>query len=436
MPEPKYLPAKKTGPNGWEMSMSGKTMIAFAALLCGMGCQFAVAAADQPNPPAQICVNDKCSAVAAPASPAAATGTRSIKWNPGHYMASYSVLFGGNTMSKITAELDDLNNRDAILGYRLYISWSALEPTKGNYDFSQIDAILQRLKTAYNKPKRLVVYLWLYYQGKMGTNDARIVPLYIQTDPAYGPSPVAGGNGWWGKNSNGASTGQYAPALYYQPVMDRLIALVQALGKHLDSDPNVEALAIMENATIAQSASGLGSVDPHYSDAEWQNQLQRLLTAATAAFPHTSVVMDNSYFDRSKYGIALTQWMAANRIAQGAPDSWGQTALSAYGISNQNDGLQTYLGGADHGGVDLRQKMAAMIAVESPEIATNYFRKWGGPWTPLDIVNALNQTYYATHAFWTRMTDSTVPDAALWKNVAAVCAANPLIHTDYPANYP
>jgi hypothetical protein len=269
----------------------------------------------------------------------------------------------------------------------------------------------------------------------MGTNDARIVPLYIQNDPAYGPSPVAGSNGWWGKNSNGVSTGQYAPALYYQPVMDRLIALVQALGKHLDPDPSVEAVAFMEDATIAQSASKLGSVDPHYSDSEWQNQLQRMLTAATAAFPHTSVVMDNSYFNSSKYGVALTQWMVGNRITLGAPDSWGQTALSAFGTGYQNDGLETYFGAPSFGGVDLKSKMAVMMAIESPEISGNYFRKYGGPWTPLDIVNALNQTYFASHAFWTRMTDSTV-EAALWKNVAAVCAANPLIHTDYPANYP
>jgi len=117
--------------------MSGKTLIAFAALLCGLACQTAVAA-DKPNPPPQICVNDKCSPLTSPTPPAAGQG--SIKWNPGHYMASYSVLFGGNTMSKITPELDDLNNQDAILGYRLYITWSALEPTQGNYDFSQIDA--------------------------------------------------------------------------------------------------------------------------------------------------------------------------------------------------------------------------------------------------------------------------------------------------------
>jgi hypothetical protein len=359
-----------------------------------------------------------------------------MKWNPGHYMASYNVLFGGSTISKVQAELDDLDNHDAILGYRVYITWAELEPTKGNYDFSLLDAILQRLKTGYNKPKRLVIYLWLYYQGSMRSNDARILPLYVQSDPTYGASPVAGRYGWWGKNSNGESTGQYAPALYYPPLMDRLIALVQALGKRYDGDPNVEAIQFMENATIAQSAARLGSLDPNYSDAAWLAQTQRMLTAAKAAFPHTNVVMDNSYFLHASFGIALTQWLAANRMSLGAPDTWGQSGLDTYGTTHQNDGLETYFGASNFGGTDLRSKMPLMMAIESPELQGTYFAKYGGPWTPTDMIAALNRTYGASYAFWTRMTGSAVPDAATWSSVAAACAAHPLTNTRYPANYP
>ena len=218
--------------------------------------------------------------------------------------------------------------------------------------------------------------------------------------------------------------------------MDRLIATVQALGKHLDGDPNVEAIFVQEDSTIAQAAANLGSVDPHYSDDAWLSQLQRLLTASTAAFPHTSVVLANSYFVRPAAATTLEQWMAVNRIAAGSADTLGQSSLTTYGTSIIGDGLQTYLGVEQFGGIDLRPKMTVMMDVQGPDLYTTYFRSHGGPWTTPDLIDALNQTYHASHAFWTRLTGSQVPDAAQWSNVAAACAAHPLTRTGYPANYP
>ena len=237
-------------------------------------------------------------------------------------MMSGTVMYTGRGVSYVQDEMQDLNNQDAIVGYRMWLTWGAMEPSQGKYDFTVLDGILAKLKTSYNKPKHLVVGLWLYGQSALGTNNARVFPLYVQQNKIYGASPVNGSFGWWGKNANGASTGMYAPALYYAPVMDRLIALVQALGKHLDNEPLFEGIIIQENATIGQAASGLGSTDPNYSDAAWLAQLQRLLTAATAAFPHTSVVMQNSWFDRPPSGVTLQQWMATNRIAPGTADSY------------------------------------------------------------------------------------------------------------------
>jgi hypothetical protein len=420
--------------------MARSSSISLAALLAAAACcsgrvsQAQSAHTVQPQPPTQICVNSQCTS-SVPSSPPAQSG-HTIKWNPGHYMASYSIIYPGDSISKVQAEMDDLNNQDAILGYRMFITWGALEPAQGKYDFSAVDAILARLKTAYNKPKRLVVELWIFGQGALKNGTGSVIPTYIQQNADYGASPIAGSYGWWGQNSNGASTGQYAPALYYQPVMDRLIAMVQALGKHLDGDPYVEAVMVQEDSTVAQAAANLGSHDPHYSDGAWLTQLERLLTASTAAFPHTSVAMQNSYFVQPAASITLEQWMAANRIAAGSADTLGQTGIATYGPSLIGFGLEAYLGEAQFGGIDLRPKMTAMMDVQGPDLYTNYFRAYGGPYTPLDIINALNQTYHASHAFWTRLTGSSVPDAAQWSSVAAACAAHPLIRTAYPSNYP
>jgi hypothetical protein len=401
----------------------------------------APASATQPDPPPQVCVNNHCVSTPAPGGPTPASG--SIKWNPGHYMASDGLMSAGRTLSYIQPELDDLNNQDAVLGYRAWFTWGALEPTQGNYDFSVVDAMLARLKTAYNKPKRLVIGLWIYSQHAMGQNSGGIFPLYIQQNPAYGASPVAGSYGWWGQNANGASTGLYAPALYNPAVMNRFIALVQALGQHLDSDPNVEALVIQEDAAIAQAATFFANPDPQYSDDAWLTQLERLLTAATAAFPHTSVVEQNSWFNRPAAAVALEQWMANNRISTGSADTMGQSSLSTHGTTIISDGLQTYMGVDSNGGLtDLRPRMRAMMEIQSPDMVGAYFNNVGGPWTPTDFIQALNQSYFASHAFWTHLAGTevfngySVPAALKWSNLAVTLAANPLIHTAYPANYP
>jgi hypothetical protein len=412
-----------------------------ASFMCLSAYVAPAVAATQPDPPPQVCVNNQC--VATPPTGGTTGAPGSIKWNPGHYMASDAVMSVGKTLSYVQPEMDDLNNQDAVLGYRAWFTWGALEPTQGNYDFSVVDAVLARLKTAYNKPKRLVIGLWIYSGGVWSPgNIGSAVPLYIQQNSAYGASPVNGSYGWWGFNANGASTGMYAPALYNPAVMNRLIALVQALGQHLDQEPYFEALVIQEDASIAQAASGNGNPDPNYSDSGWLTQLERLLTASTAAFPHTSVVDQNSWFQRPQSGVALEQWMASNRIAPGSPDTSGQSGISTYGTGILSDGMQTLLGVDKYGGTtDLRPKTRAMMDIQSPDIIGGYFSNQGGPFAPLDLINALNQTYQASHAFWTHIFGTEnfgapIPPAVVWSNLAPTLSKNPLTHTGYPANYP
>jgi hypothetical protein len=415
--------------------MNRRGPVATAALLSIFACFVALSAQSQtrPNPPPQICVNEQCATTPGSApTPTPGPSSGKIKWNPGHYMASYGVVYGGGSTGFMQGEADDLNNQDAIVGYRMLIAWGALEPTEGNYDFSAIDSILKRLKTAYNKPKHLVIMLVDYGQHPFG-GGAGVVPRYIQQDPKYGASPVSGSYGWWGATSG--SSGTYAPALYYPPVMDRFIALVQALGQHLDNDPYVEAVFFQENATIV-GAANTAPKDPHYSDNALLTQTERLLTAATGAFPHTSVIMANSWMAEPAATVALEQWMPGHRIAMGSADSFGQSAIDARGIQMLGWALRAYVGDSAYGGVDMRPTMTSMMDIESGDIDGDSFGYVGGPFTPVDIINALNKTYHASHAFWTRMTGSQTRTEAQWPNVAAACAAHPLTRTAYPANYP
>lgn len=441
----------------------------FGALACSLVLAFAAGpalaqnAVQQPNPPPQICVNNSCASTPVAASTSSTNptssgsttgGTGTIKWNPGNYMASYTVLGAGDTLSKVQSEMDDINGYNNILGYRVFITWGALEPSEGVYDFSLLDAIFNRLKTQYNQPKRMVVVVLPgTFGGSMPSGGSGgTIPMYLQTDSTYGASPVAGSYGWWGQNSGGASTGAFAAALYRPAVMDRMIALIQALGAHYDADPYFEALMFQEDAWMM----GMWGSAPDFSASDSITQFERMLSAATAAFPHTSVIMENTWAGSVTEAENFEQWMVQNRVAPGSADTVGQTAFNMGYATASNGlawGLQGYMGivpaGSSYGGGDLRSQSHAMLDVEAMDLSGAYFSNWGAPngYQPLDIIAALNSTYRASHAFWTHLfgTEPVYPGSgtvnsaspwAAWSNLAPVINANPLTNTSYPANYP
>jgi hypothetical protein len=363
-------------------------------------------------------------------------------------MASNTVWYGGNHLADIEPEMDTINGYDNIVGYRVFITWGAIEQSQGNYDFSLVDAILNRLKTQYNKPKHLVLVV---LPGPFGntTVDGSVVPGYLQATSVYGASPVAGSYGWWGTYSGTPGRYGYTAALHRPAVMDRYIALVQALGAHYDSDPYFEALMFQEDAWMA---SLLGSA-PDYNDAAFTTQIERLLSASTAAFPHTTIIMENTWMINGPDTQAMESWMVNNRIAPGSADTVGQTAFNmGYANTGLAWGLQTYfgitVGGGSSTGTDLRTRTHAMLDIEAPDIAGSYYSDYGAPqgYHPADVISALNQSYGASHAFWTHLfgsedamgggTVSSVAPWAVWTNLAPAINSQPLTNTSYPNNYP
>jgi len=108
-------------------------------------------------------------------------------------------------------------------------------------------------------------------------------------------------------------------------------------------EPYFEALVIQEDAAIAQAASFFSNPDPQYSDAAWLTQLQRVLTAATAAFP-TRARGTEQLFQPADLRRGAEQWMATNRISAGSADTAGQSSLSTMARPSSPMGMQTYLG--------------------------------------------------------------------------------------------
>jgi hypothetical protein len=362
-----------------------------------------------------------------------------IKWNPGHYMASASILRGPGDLNKLNHEMSALRNHPGIVGYRVLTTWSAIEKSRGEYDFSLLDQVMKTLKTGLDTPKHLVVVILpgTFSGTDPDPNDGSYLPEYLQQDDAYGSSPRSGSHGWW----HHPPSGGYCAAMHRQAVMDRFIALMQAVGAHFDGDPNFEAIMVQEDAWMAQRINKA----PDFSADAFTAQLKRLLTAMTAAFPNTSVVMQATWNGSKANSTDFEQWLVANRIAPSSADTIGQSAIDK--SSNILAwGVQAYAFGGklDDGTAvaDLRPQASAMMDVEAFDMVGDYYAKSGGPFSPQDLLQALNETYHASHAFWTYLTGKEtyhggkVPAAAKWSNLAAFLEDNPLKRTAYPANYP
>jgi hypothetical protein len=404
---------------------------ALVALLCVSAAQ---AADKRPNPPAQVCIGANCVATPVPGG--------KIKWNPGHYAAGNGWLTGGTSASNWYGSMDSaLANYPLFQGFRLWITWGAIEKSKGVYDFSQVDAILNRLKTQYGTPRRLVLALYPSTPNKWSRNNGGIIPQYIMQNQEYGPGAIAGTYGWWGITSGGQSTGGYEPALWRPAVMDRFIALIQAIAAHYDNDPYFEALMFQEGIYHTLS------VGSDYTHPTMLQQIQRLLTASVAAFPHTSVVYENSWgFGGATVNQNMELWMVQNRVAPGNADTVGETAFKLGRAPPVSWGIAAYMGmvnsSSSYSGGDLRGKSRAMVDIEADDLAGSYFKTSGGPYTPADICLAINTEYKASHAFWDKfmgkelVRGQPLPQSALWPNLAAALAKCPLTNTSYPPNYP
>jgi hypothetical protein len=467
--------------------------IAAAAVVLGMsvltvGSALAATTTRRPSPPPQVCIGSNCVTTH--------PGAGQVKWNPGHYGASGGLAYPNDQFSKFTPEMDDMLKDDWIKGYRIFITWSALDAgpvsfsgsvgggtsgtlstavTNGSYwaafgngehrqvtvdgtsvtwsgaisagsvtnahlyTTSMLDQMLARMKTHYGKPKQLVIAVVAlsFSGGSRNPSDNSRIPKYITTNKAYGPSPDSGSYGWWGPPV-GTHVGAYTAALYRPAVAAQYAALGEALGAKYDSDPNFEAIMDQENSAVVGPANNFPPGDPTYSDEAYLAAQQSFLSAWVKAFPHTNVVSENTFMKGSGATQELATWMFSNRVAPGTADVSGQSYYDL-GKPLNNWGLMAYAGQTAQysafKGTDQRGTVRPMVDVEGPDIGNATGVKISA--TPLDIVNGLNKTLKASHAFWCHIPAGrgSTP-APKWAEVTAVLKSNPLTNTGYPGNYP
>lgn len=369
-------------------------IIGLAASAVGVFAGASVARAEQrPSAPPRVCVGD----------PATCNGTAStdtlsgVKWNPGHYMVS-------NTIGTVPSDhFSALASQPLVKGIRQRYWWAALEPSKGRYDFSKIDADLARLQ---GMNKRLVITV--SDRSWSGTSAAGKLPTYLSTDPVYG-------GGWFVKPYNMGVVAR----LWDPEVMDRVIALYAALAARYDGHPYVEGVV------LGETSPGFNASPAGYTRSTLATQLKRQMTAVRKAWPRTNVFMYTNSLSGELQ--AIVEHAYQQKVGIGGPDVLPPPHK---GISGDR-----ILKGIEPGAVrDYRGLTPIGYEVQSPELCGKE-----GCFLPSVLRDYAVGTLKATHLFWVKMgTEKDTPTAKYsWQYgiVPAIRATNGKINTACPANY-
>ncbi|NML15686.1 hypothetical protein [Azohydromonas caseinilytica] len=310
-------------------------------------------------------------AVRESASATPEAGGNTIKWNPGHY-----VEYGSNAGDwVIDAGLEETKNMPFVKGIMVRADWTQLEKGKGEYNFSRIDRYLNK---AQAKGKRLFLTL-----GTKTFNGGRAVPDYMRTAKYSGGAFRIGTiEGTFGENM----------ALYDDDVRDRLIALIQALGRRYNKHNAFEGITFNETA--------FGKIVRDLSDEQKQrffSNLAKVNTAARQAFPNSVVIQFINY--PANFMPALFENMKDKGVGMGGPDVFindPDLNRSAYGFNAHATGI-------------------VPIGMKVESDCYNAVRH-GGPYTKpdvRDIYRFARDRLHANYIFWYRYTERHNP----WNDV-------------------
>jgi len=204
----------------------------------------------------------------------------------------------------------DLLDRPDIDGAQVVYPWRMLEPEKGVYDFSAIEADLALADAAGKQ-------LFAQIQDRFFLAKARRIPQYMLDDPEYGGGLAR----QYDNPGEGEPVGQGWTAMHWNPaVRARFQALLQALGERFDGRLYGVNLPESSFDPLTEDGDRNGFTCDAYFAATLDN-----MRAARAAFAKTEVVQylnfwpcewnnDHAFMERA-FALAVEEGIGA-----GGPD--------------------------------------------------------------------------------------------------------------------
>ncbi|HLP81052.1 MAG TPA: glycoside hydrolase [Nitrosomonas sp.] len=297
-----------------------------------------------------------------------------VKWHPGHY---YELVGQGSKSdpSYLNQVYGELQSHPSLRGVVIRYRWGELEKTKGVYNFS---AIIKRLSEVAAKKKRLIILL----ETKSSTPDTKqtLVPAYAKTAEYDG--------GIYQMNT--AVSGQgYGTKLWDPQVRDRMIALIQALGKRFNNEPYFEGIGFSESA-MGRSIKPITSaqVDNFYKNLLAMNKTLK------ASFPNTLSFQFLNY-PRDLLPTYINTFKQ-NGSALGNPDVFLEDpGLHFPGTQYAYPGVYTYY-------PKLTGKIPLVVQVEKANYLNTRHDNSGYRPSVTQLLNFARDELQVNYLFWTR----------------------------------
>jgi len=220
-----------------------------------------------------------------------------MKWDPGHFILNDSI--------NLDTLLTDFKSIPAVKGVVRSYKWTELETSKGNYNFSAIDADLKLLT---NNGKKLGIMIG--YKYKDGLSAPSNLPSYvlnltnqlvdgISVSPFYKLDPL----------KNKFNIGDHAN-FGHPGTLEAFSNLLKELAKHYDSNPNFALIQFIE------SSSGVNVDDAH--EANFLQGGMLMEKNARAVFIKTPL-FKNINFPRNRLQEFIVN-LTVNKMGFGGPD--------------------------------------------------------------------------------------------------------------------
>jgi len=322
------------------------------------------------------------------AAPAAAQGT---KWHPGHYI----MLRGDVPIEEHMQSIAELSDEATIQGIMVRFWWYDLERERGQYDFALIDTYLEALREL-NTTKRLVVRVM---DRRFSTRRSRdMLPDYLLEDPVFNGGMVP------------SSTG-FTARIWEAPVMDRLIALYQAIGQRYDSEPLFEG-AFTEESTLSFHAP---NIPEGYSNELLVEQYLRFLPAVKPSMPTS-----NLFFNANWIGSPILMSQLVQAIHDAGVGGGGSNVIP--GRLTQGQQVLTGVYGADY-----RLQLPIANGVERADLRAGF--------TLDQIADYAYETLRTHYLFWMRNTTEGAPEQQWYTGILPYLRTQPPTQTRCPNIY-
>ena len=310
-----------------------------------------------------------------------ATGTR--KFNKGHYIA----LMACCDSTKIMAA----SIKPGVKGFMKRYRWKDLEPTQGNYNFSELQADLTW--AAANGMQLVVMIGDKSFRSGEPENPA---PAYLVK---YTAANLGGG---------------YTMIRWNPTVVSRFKALVTAMGAKFDSHRAFEGIATQETAP---SLSGTALNAHGYTPEKYRDAYIAMLTAAGAAMPTSRVFWFMNFMPgKQEYLASIAAAVVGKGVVMGGPDVWPDNkALETrtYPFYDQFAGKLPMFGQVEH------QCYTALH--ETSGYSTKY-------WTMTELYWYAKTQMYANYMFWVRLPTAEPADSYDIYDALPVIAKYPVIN--------